>query len=151
MNKFFFFHHHFLLLPLFLLLLLLLLLLLRCYSPTRALTSYIFLFQDDLSSEALLQAAMPNICLASAPTASIHLSFGLPIGLLPYILPSIILLGVLWFSILFTCPAHSSLWSLIYVAILLHQFLIISYSPLSIFLDWTNYTPHDLSFKHSQC
>ena len=83
--------------------------------PTSA--SSILLFHMDLFNDALLHVLIPSNCLASKNTASIHLSFGLPVGYLLCILPSMVLFGILWFSILCTLPTHFDLHSFMCVAI----------------------------------
>jgi hypothetical protein len=68
-----------------------------------------------LSSACRLHFLTPSCTLAFWHTASIHLLRGLPTGLPPNILPSISFFGILELCIRCTCPAHSSLLSLMWV------------------------------------
>ena len=109
----------------------------RYKSPFWAKAFFRSFYQLSLFLAAFLQFLSPNFP-ASSITPSSHLSFGLPLCLLPSTTATRTLLVGLCSSIPITCPAHFSRLILMYVTISLYLFNVcnsllyfILHSPLS--------------------
>jgi hypothetical protein len=82
---------------------------------------------------------------------SSHLCLGLPSGLLPSGLPTKTLLTLLPYPMRATCPAHLILLDLITLTIFGEEYIIMQFSPRSVFLPSAKLGNESLQSKNPKC